>query len=82
MPRDYTGGQGRGHAPDSPDTGWAGIPGAAPPNDCPDCGCRAHWKTECSQCGCPDGPTRKRQRDAQHVSGHAPGADRPVTGFA
>jgi hypothetical protein len=82
MPRDYTGGQGPARRTDVPDPGFAGIPGPAPANDCPDCGCHAHWKNECRVCGCPDGPTRKRQRDAEQVAGHGPGEGRPVTGFA
>jgi hypothetical protein len=65
-----------------PDDDSGHIPTSPGREECPDCLHHIHWKVACPTCGCPDGPTRKRLRDQDHVSGHAPSADRPVTGFA
>jgi hypothetical protein len=66
---------------DTSDADFAAIPGERKPAICPDCGHPAHWKRTC-QCSCPDGPTRKRRRDSEHVSGHAPmGEGRTADGF-
>jgi hypothetical protein len=58
------------------------IPTSGGTDECPDCWHHSHWKIECPTCGCPDGITRKRIRDAEHVISHGPGEGRPVTGFA
>lgn len=64
------------------DGGEGGAIGRPTVATCPDCGCTPqHWKSECRQCGCPDGPARKRERDLDTASGHIDSARNTSPGF-
>ncbi len=56
------------------------IPTSPGKDECPDCWHHSHWKIDCPTCGCPDGITRKKARDAEHVVGHSD-RNRPAEGF-
>jgi hypothetical protein len=61
------------------DGGDEEIGGARRPAQCPDCFHGAHWLKEC-RCGCPDGITRKKERDAEVAIAHGD-SERPTEGF-